>query len=142
MTPGYFAASGTMLWSGRFFTDLDRVGTAILSESLARRLWPGEALSNAVGRQVRQGDQRAPLVEVVGVVADVRGGVVEKDLLPQIYRPYLPPRTDGRIQWLPRLKNASAPDPRRLNCPPGPRATVRDLRGWPDLDTGRMTLLR
>jgi hypothetical protein len=56
VTPGCFAASGIALLAGRFFTDQDRVTTAIVSASLAKRLWPGAPLSSAVGRRIRQGD--------------------------------------------------------------------------------------
>src|SRR5215467_729750 len=37
-TPGYFAASGSTLLAGRFFTEHDPVTTAVVSESLAKLL--------------------------------------------------------------------------------------------------------
>ena len=46
VTPGYFAASGSSLVVGRFFEPQDRVTTAIISESLARSLWPGQTLAD------------------------------------------------------------------------------------------------
>ncbi len=91
VTPGYFAASSTTLLAGRFFTPTDRVTTAIISESLAGRLWPREPLPHVVGQHFRQGTLTAPLLTVVGVVADVRAGAVDRSMLPQIYHPYLPP---------------------------------------------------
>src|SRR4029079_4021104 len=76
-TPGYFETLRIPLRGGRSFTADDttaRPRVAILSESTARRLWPGQ---NAVGKRLtmysfnRSGPR---LVErtVVGVVADVR----------------------------------------------------------------------
>jgi predicted permease len=103
VTPGGFVAGGIVLLAGRFFTEQDRVTTAIVSDSLAKRLWPGEPPSNAVGRRIRQGDvtdQQGGLLTIVGVAGDVRAGAIERDLLPQIYRPYLPPRTDWRMAVL------------------------------------------
>ncbi len=55
VTPGYLAASGSALRAGRFFADDERVLVAAVSESLARRLWPGDSLSAVVGRTLRQG---------------------------------------------------------------------------------------
>jgi predicted permease len=109
VTLGYFAASRTALLAGRSFTATDRVTTAIISQSLASRLWPKEPLSRVIGRQFRQGDPvRAPLLTVIGVVADVRAGAVDRRMLPQIYHPYLPPLTPGNMTLLVRTAGAPA----------------------------------
>ena len=75
-TPGYFEAMRIPLRAGRFFTDddtMDRMRVAIVSESTARRLWPGQ---NPIGKRLIMSayrPQRKPEVRtVVGVVADVR----------------------------------------------------------------------
>jgi len=103
VTQGYFAASGTTLLAGRFFNEQDRVSTAIVSESLAKLLWPNDPLERVIGRRIRQGDvARTPLVTVVGVVSNVRGGAPDQNLLTQIYRPYLPPLTGGRMTVIAR----------------------------------------
>ena len=47
---------------------------AVISESLANRMWPGESLTAIVGRQLRQGDVSGVLVTVVGVVAEEHPG--------------------------------------------------------------------
>jgi predicted permease len=76
-TPGYFEALKIPLRAGRFFTDqdtADRERVAIVGESTAKRLWPGQ---NAIGRRVtmfsysRTGPRMAART-VVGIVADVR----------------------------------------------------------------------
>jgi putative ABC transport system permease protein len=87
-SPGYFAASLTALKAGRFFTEQDQTPVAVISESLARRLWPNDPLTSVIGRAIREGDETEPLREIVGVVGDVRLGSVERELLPQLYRPY------------------------------------------------------
>jgi putative ABC transport system permease protein len=77
ITPGYFATLGISLIAGRDFRDSDRATSAkvaIVSESLARRLWGGQ---NAVGRQIvmpvdtRTAPAPTP-VEIIGVAADSR----------------------------------------------------------------------
>ena len=75
ITPGYFAAMRIPVIRGRDFAARDRedaAGVAIVGESLATLLWPGE---DAVGRRLRLPNARRPReewLEVVGVVRDVR----------------------------------------------------------------------
>jgi predicted permease len=88
VTPGYFAASGTSLRAGRLFAGQERILVAVIGESLANRLWPGEGTATVLGRTLRQGNVRGPLITVVGVVEDVRPGAVDHDLPPVIYRPH------------------------------------------------------
>jgi len=88
VTRGYLAASGSALRAGRFFADDEPVLVAAVSESLARRLWPGEGLSDVVGRTLRQGDVSGPLILVTGVMGDVHHGAVDRDPQPTVYRPY------------------------------------------------------
>lgn len=74
--PDYFAALRTRLLLGRGFTERDS-GTAprvaVLGESLAHRLFPGQ---NAVGQTVRLTDQYE--AEVVGVAEDIKYGTVKE----------------------------------------------------------------
>jgi predicted permease len=88
ITTGYFAASGSTLRAGRLFTDQEPVPVALISESLAKRLWPREDPPAVVGRTVRQGDVTGPLITVVGVMEDVRPGAVDRELPPIVYRPH------------------------------------------------------
>ena len=88
VTTGYFAASGSSLLAGRFFTDHEEVPLSLISESLANRLWPRETLAAIVGRTIRQGDVTGPLITVAGVVEDVRPGGADRELPPVIYRPH------------------------------------------------------
>jgi predicted permease len=75
-TPGYFRAMRIPLLAGRLFTDADTAKTlrvALVSESTARRLWPG---ASPIGRKMLT-PTHGPNLErtwqtVVGVVADVR----------------------------------------------------------------------
>ncbi|HLJ49260.1 MAG TPA: ABC transporter permease [Bryobacteraceae bacterium] len=88
VTDGYFAASGSALHAGRFFNAQETSEVAIISQSLAKRLWPQAAPSDVVGRTVRQGFVQGPQVTVVGVVEDARPGAVDRDAPYLMYRPH------------------------------------------------------
>jgi predicted permease len=87
VTPGYFAASGATLRAGRFFDETEPAPAAILSESLARRLWPGESMTALVGRVFRHGDFSGRPVTVAGIIADTRPGALDREPVPEVYRP-------------------------------------------------------
>ena len=76
VSPGYLAALAVPLVRGRFLEAGDRPDTppvAVLSESAARRFFPG---GGAVGRRLVRGDRS---MEVVGIVGDVRGNPLTAD---------------------------------------------------------------
>jgi predicted permease len=76
--PDYFEVMGTRILSGRGIGAEDRPDSApvaIVSESMARRLWPGES---PLGRRIRMGRLRPVDREIVGVAQDIRiGGLYE-----------------------------------------------------------------
>jgi putative ABC transport system permease protein len=72
VTPGYFRTLGIRLRAGRDFTDQDSAPAprvAIINETMAKRLWPGE---DAVGRRFATYQSGTPYLEVVGVAKDTR----------------------------------------------------------------------
>jgi predicted permease len=79
-TPGYFRVMGTRIVRGRGLTGEDRATSppvAIVSESMARVLWPGQ---DAIGQCFRMRDITAPCVTVVGIAEDmVQQDIVEGD---------------------------------------------------------------
>jgi len=87
VTPGYFRTLGIPLLQGRGFDqrdDADRSPVVIVSQSLARRVWPG---ASPIGRKLlvaRQPDW----AEVVGVVGDVKNNGLDRDPQPEMYTPY------------------------------------------------------
>jgi predicted permease len=89
--PNYFETLGIPLLFGRGFSAQSRQPefSAILSESAARRLWPGE---NAIGRSFRM-DDKAPFVagnptyHVIGIVRDTRAITLDGSDTQQIYIP-------------------------------------------------------
>jgi predicted permease len=84
VTPGYFAATGTPV-RGRAFTPADRAGSvAIVNETMARLLWPGE---NAIGKCLVPGDAKI-CAEVIGVVPDARRFNAVEDPSMMLYVPF------------------------------------------------------
>jgi CRP-like cAMP-binding protein len=101
-TPGYFPAMGVPVRGGRTFVDADRADAprvAVINETLARRLWPGES---PIGKRLsmmleslRYFRDRAPefdpalgMREVVGVVADARRNGFSDAAPAEIYVPF------------------------------------------------------
>jgi putative ABC transport system permease protein len=96
-TPEYFQTLGIPLIKGRTFTDRDREGqpkVAVINETAARKLWPGE---EPIGKRIRLTDVTDNTgAEVVGVVADVRYHPVEAAITPDVYLSYAQlPLPDG-----------------------------------------------
>ncbi len=95
VTPGYFGALRIPLLLGRDVSESDRFGTAmaaVVSESFARRYWPGE---DPIGRQFKIAFAER---RVVGVVRDVRVRGLEQDSEPQVYLPHGQVE-DGSLTW-------------------------------------------
>ncbi|MFN7992776.1 MAG: ABC transporter permease [Bryobacteraceae bacterium] len=97
VTPGYFNALGIPLLRGVGFREEDRDpdrNPVILSDSLARRLFPGE---NPVGKQIQPG-RSGPWLTVAGVAGNVKNqGLTERDD-PEFYlvRKHAPDRRINR----------------------------------------------
>jgi putative ABC transport system permease protein len=86
----YFRALGVPLREGRFFDQKDAAAApvvGIVSESLARRFWPG---SEALGRRLRLPESNTPdsWITIVGVVADLRHEVYDRSFRSILYRPW------------------------------------------------------
>jgi putative ABC transport system permease protein len=89
-SPGYFGLLGARVVAGRSFAEQDGSDAppvAIVSASMARRLWPGQS---ALGQQLKQGkpDDPAPWREVVGVVEDVAQYWFDREPRSTLYLPH------------------------------------------------------
>ena len=60
----------------------------LVTESLARGLWPGVPMASVVGRRVRIGEVTDDLVPIAGVVGDVRAASLDRDPTPALYVPH------------------------------------------------------
>jgi len=83
---GYFYTLGIPVLKGRTFTEHDderSLRVAVVNDSLARHVWPGEDL---VGKQLPLIDEK---LTVIGVVGNTRHEGLSQDLKAEIYIPYL-----------------------------------------------------
>ena len=87
VTPSTFPALRVPLLGGRLLADSDRPGTppvAVVSASLAERLWPGRP---AIGQRFRTSAD-GPLIAVVGIVGDVAQHWLVNPIRPTYYVPF------------------------------------------------------
>lgn len=104
VSASYFPMLGIQLREGRTFAEGEAT-PAVLSESMARRMFSGEA---AVGRRLVLSGEGT--VEVVGIVGDVRNGGLNANSDPELYllsnrerlRQYVLLRADTRVMPLVR----------------------------------------
>jgi putative ABC transport system permease protein len=90
VTPGYMETLAIPLRAGRLLDARDTESAphvALISESAARRFWPGE---NPVGKRIRVHVNETGRIprDIVGVVGDVRTRGMEIDPVPVIYVPH------------------------------------------------------
>lgn len=99
VTPGYFAAMGIPIVRGRGFDAQDLEGrplVVVVSESMAKRYWPGEAdvvgkritFNSGIPREQQQTVGGAGSRIVVGVVGDVKHLGLDEDQVPMFYTPH------------------------------------------------------
>jgi putative ABC transport system permease protein len=85
VTPGYFDALGIHILAGRAFREQDRdpqQRAIILSETLARRLFPNE---DPLGKQLRFGRDANDWYTVIGIAADVKNAGLTGPADPEYY---------------------------------------------------------
>jgi ABC-type antimicrobial peptide transport system permease subunit len=77
---------GIPLRGGRLFEDADvQRPVAVVSALTARRVWPGQ---DPIGKRFRLGSPQGRLMEVIGIVGDVRGVSLSDDPAPTVYLPF------------------------------------------------------
>ncbi|MGA2740274.1 MAG: ABC transporter permease [Bryobacteraceae bacterium] len=84
VTPGYFAALGVPILRGRGFQEHDRdpqQNTVILSDALARRMFPGE---DPLGKQIQPG-RSGPWLTVIGLAGNVKNSALMDPDDPEFY---------------------------------------------------------
>ena len=102
VSPEYFDTLGVHLLRGRVFTEREgtsRARVVLISESTARRFWPGLIdVGEAVGKHVNIGPDAAPSFEVIGVTRDARSGWVWQKDESYLYIPL--PRDDQSGEYI------------------------------------------
>jgi putative ABC transport system permease protein len=90
VSPGYFHTLGIALLRGREFNlrdDAKSPPVVIVSQNFARQYFSNQ---NPIGQHMRPGigDEKAPMREIVGVVADIKHDSLSDDFDPRYYLPY------------------------------------------------------
>lgn len=88
VTADYFGAVGTKLLRGRTFTAMEGAGTepvVIISETMAKTLWPGE---DALTKCMRINADTMPCASIVGVVEDAHRWSLKEEPAMQYYIPF------------------------------------------------------
>jgi predicted permease len=144
ISPDYVRALGITLQAGRSFTPADSAHSqpvAIVNEALARQFWPG---ASPIGSRVRldDGGKTPRVVEIVGVVGDVRHFGLEKETAIEVYVPIsqVPEATTmwlaNNMYWIvktrtPPLAAANAVRRQIAAVDPGvPASFVRSMEQW------------
>jgi putative ABC transport system permease protein len=82
VTPGCFDTFGISITRGRSFSDHESGRVAIVTESFARRAWPGQ---DPIGQRFHEGVAEGALLEVVGVASDALQESLEQRPHPIMY---------------------------------------------------------
>jgi len=109
ITPGYFETMRIPMIRGRAFNAQDRAGSplvAILNQSAAHMLFPNE---DALGKRVKVEWDNNDVVEVVGVVADIRHSEVSTPPDPCLFMP-----NDQQPFWAAALVVRTTGDPAQI----------------------------
>jgi hypothetical protein len=84
---GYFSTVQARLSRGRYFSETDDASkphVMIVNQSFARKYFAGE---DPIGKQVRY-DASSPVIEIVGVVDDIKEGPLDEEVQPVLYTPF------------------------------------------------------
>lgn len=90
VSPGYFQSLQIPIVNGRTFTTQDRIGAprvAVINRTAAQRYFPGtnplhQRIRPMIGAEYPEAEE---LIEIVGVVEDVRYGRLEEKIGPDVY---------------------------------------------------------
>jgi predicted permease len=132
--PGYFAALGIPLASGREFTPQDRLGAprvVIVNEAFTKKFNLGR---DAVGKRMDQSGATELEWEIVGVVRDAKYNEVKNEVPPTYFTPWAQDSTIGALNFY--VRTASDPNQLMRAIPAtiaklDPQLPVEDLKTLP-----------
>ena len=87
VSAGYFRTLGARLWKGRYFEedeDVTKPRAVIINRTLADKFFPGE---DPTGKQIYYDGNSRSLIQVVGIVDDIKEGLLEDPSWPVLYVP-------------------------------------------------------
>ncbi len=133
----YFKVLQARLIAGRFYTEADdssKPRVAVINRALAKQFFPGE---DPVGRTIGDAElSPKSLVQVIGVVNDVREGDLVDPLVPALYYPFQPGSRRRLVSGGPHRTGSGADDAVADSCDPSggsqPRCQKRICHGRPD----------
>jgi putative ABC transport system permease protein len=141
VSPGYFQTMGIPVVRGRAFTERDTEqapGVAIVTDSLARLLWPG---ADPIGKRLKIGfgrPEEQPWLSVVGVVSEVKQTALAEATPQAVYVPLLQAPQPFLLRDLTFVVRTIAPDP--LGLAPLVRREIRQVD--PNLPFDRVQTMR
>ena len=118
---GFFETLRTKLIAGRYFDQRDGLNSppvVIVNQTMARTFWPGDI---ALGKRIRPGSNHVWMT-VIGVVADLKNGGLDKAAGTEIY---LPAFQAGNARQAPYAVVKTSGDPKRFANAVG--AAVHDI---------------
>jgi predicted permease len=83
----FFSTVQARLARGRYFTDADSASkprVMIVNQAFAQKYFPGE---DAIGKHIRY-DASSPVIEIVGIVGDIKEGPLDAEVQPVLYTPF------------------------------------------------------
>jgi predicted permease len=141
VSPEYFQTMGIPVVRGRAFTDRDAEqapGVAIVTDRLARLLWPG---ADPIGKRLKIGfgrPEEQPWLSVVGVVGEVKQTALAEEMPPAVYVPLLQAPRPFLLRDLTFVVRTAVPDP--LSVAPILRREIRNVD--PNLPFDRIQTMR
>jgi predicted permease len=87
VSAGYFATLQAKLWKGRYFAQADDTSkplVAIINRTLARKYFAGE---EPIGKQIYYDGAPGSLMQIVGIVGDIKEGSIDDSAQPGLYVP-------------------------------------------------------
>ena len=83
----YFTALEAQLWKGRYFTEVEDAAkplVAIINRTLANKYFAGE---NPIGKRIYYDASPRSLMQIVGIIDDIKEGLLEDPNWPALYVP-------------------------------------------------------
>jgi putative ABC transport system permease protein len=88
ISPDYFKTMGIPLIKGRVFAERDNSegsDAVIINRTMADRYWPGE---DPLGKRMQVGIDGDPMMQIIGIVEDVKHFGLDSQARPEFYVPY------------------------------------------------------
>src|SRR5262249_18447653 len=86
VSPKYFETVGARLTDGRVFEEKDAASPVVMVNQTMARAYYGN--DSAIGRRVRVSAPNAPWLTIIGVVADIKNGGLDRAPGSELYFPY------------------------------------------------------